>query len=146
VETSKETSDEEKLNSLVVEVRVLEGTYNELTSRQTLLERALLESRSAVEAINGLGEKPTSEVLIQIGGGAMLRASPPSTGKVLINIGASVVTEKTREEAVAILEARNSEVEKTVFSLISQRNEIAERLEADRQLLQTLLAQQGQKG
>ena len=130
----------------MVEVRVLEGTYNELTSRQSLLERALLESRSALEAINGLGEEPTSEVLIQIGGGAMLRAPPPETGRVVVNIGANVAMEKTREEAVAMLEARNKEVEKTVFSLISQRNEIAERLEADRQLLQTLLAQQGQKG
>jgi prefoldin alpha subunit len=129
----------------VVEVRVLEGTYNELTSRQSLLERALLESRSALEAINGLGEKPSNEVLIQIGGGAMLRVPPPSTDKVLVNIGASVVTEKTKEEAVAILEARNKEVEKTVFSIMNQRNEIAERLEADRGLLQTLLAQ-GQKG
>ena len=144
METSKEPSDEEKLNSLVVEVRVLEGTYNELTSRQTLLERALLESRSALEAIKGLGEKPADEVLIQIGGGAMLKASPPSADKVLVNIGANVVTEKTREEAMAILESRNKEVEKTVFSIINQRNEIAERLEADRQLLQTLLAQ-GQK-
>jgi prefoldin alpha subunit len=129
-----------------MEVRVLEGTYNELTSRQSLLERALLESRSALEAINGLGEKPSNEVLIQIGGGAMLRVPPPSADKVLVNIGASVVTEKTKDEAVAILEARNKEVEKTVFSIINQRNEIAERLEADRQLLQTLLAQQGQKG
>jgi prefoldin alpha subunit len=129
----------------VVEVRVLEGTYNELTSRQSLLERALLESRSALEAINGLGEKPSNEVLIQIGGGAMLRVPPPATDKVLVNIGASVVTEKTKEEAVAILEARNKEVEKTVFSIMNQRNEIAERLEADRGLLQTLLAQ-GQKG
>ncbi|HME18427.1 MAG TPA: prefoldin subunit alpha, partial [Nitrososphaerales archaeon] len=126
--------------------RVLEGTYNELTSRQSLLERALLESRSALEAINGLGEKPSSEVLIQIGGGAMLRVPPPATDKVLVNIGASVVTEKTKEEAVAILEARNKDVEKTVFSIMNQRNEIAERLEADRQILQTLLAQQGQKG
>jgi prefoldin alpha subunit len=144
--TSRDSADEDRLNSLVLEVRVLEGTYDELTSRQGLLERALLESRSALEAIRGLGEKPTGEVLIQIGGGAMLRAAPPSAGKVLVNIGANVVAEKPTEEAVAMLEARGKEVEKTVFSIINQRNEIAQRLEADRQLLQTLLAQQGQKG
>ena len=143
---SKETSDEERLNSLVVEVRVLEGTYNELTSRQNLLERALLESRSALDAIKGLGEKPPNEVLMQIGGGAMLRGPPPATEKVLVNVGSNVVIEKPREEAMAILETRSRDVEKTIISLINQRNEIGQRLESDRQLLQTLLGQQGQQG
>lgn len=143
---SKETSEDERLNSLVVEVRVLEGTYNELTSRQNFLERALLESRAALDVIKGLDEKPSEEVLMQIGGGAMLRAPPPTTEKVLVNVGSNVVIEKSREAAVAVLETRSKEVETTIVSIINQRNEIAERLESDRQLLQTLLARQGQKG
>ncbi len=137
---------EEQLNSLVVEVRVLEGTYNELTSRQNLLERALVESRSALDAIKGLADKPSDEVLMQIGGGAMLRGPPPSADRVMVNIGSNVVVEKPKEEAIALLDSRSRDVEKTIVSIISQRNEIAERLESDRQLLQTLLAQQGQKG
>lgn len=141
---SKETSEDERLNSLLVEVRVLEGTYNELTSRQSLLERALLEGRAALDAIRGLSGKPSEEVLMQVGGGAMLRASPPAIKNVLINVGSNVVIEKPREEAVALLEARGREVETTIVSLMKQRNEIAERLESDRQLLQTLLGQQGQ--
>jgi prefoldin alpha subunit len=142
---SKETAEDERMNSLVVEVRILEGTYNELTARQNLLERALLESRAALDAIKGLGEEPPGEVLMQIGGGAMLRAPPPATERVLVGVGSNVVIEKPREEAVALLETRSREVETSVVSLINQRNEIAQRLEADRQLLQTLLAQQGQK-
>ncbi len=137
---------EEQLNSLVVEVRVLEGTYNELTSRQNLLERALVESRSALDAIKGLADKPSDEVLMQIGGGAMLRGPPPSADRVMVNIGSNVVVEKPKEEAIALLDSRSRDVEKTIVSIISQRTEIAERLESDRQLLQTLLAQQGQKG
>ncbi len=142
---SEETSDDEKLNSLLVEVRVLEGTYNELTSRQNLLERALLESRSALEALKGLGEEPAGEVLMQIGGGAMLRGPPPTSDRVLVNIGASVVVEKPKEDAVALLENRSRQMETTIISIVKQRNEIAERLESDRQLLQGLMAQQGQK-
>jgi prefoldin alpha subunit len=143
---SSETSDDERVNSLVVEIRVLEGTFNDLTSRQNLLERALLENRAALDALSGLGTKPSGEVLMQIGGGAMLRSPPPETDSVLVNVGSNVVIEKSREEAVALLDSRSREVEKTVLSLINQRNEIAERLESDRQLLQNLLAQQqGQK-
>lgn len=142
---SKETSAEERLNSLVVEVRVLEGTYNELTSRQNLVERALLESRAALDALKGLSEGPSEEVLMQIGGGVMLRTAPPSTDKVLVNVGANVVLEKPKEETVALLETRSRELETSIMSLIRQRNEIAGRLESDRQLMQSLLAQQSQQ-
>jgi len=127
------------VNALVVEIRVLEGTYNELTTRQNLLERALLEGRAALESIKGLdGESP--EVLTQIGGGAMLHSPPPSTDRVLINVGANVVIEKSKEEAVAMLEERSRDVEKTIVSLLGERNEIAERLNADRDLLNNLVA------
>ena len=123
----------------MVEVRVLEGTYNELTARQNLLERALLESRAALESIKGLDEK-SPEVLTQIGGGAMLHSPPPSTDRVLINVGANVVIEKSKEEAVAMLEERSRDVEKTIVSLVRERNEIADRLNTDRDLLNNLVA------
>lgn len=137
--SKQQPTAEETANALVVEIRVLEGTYNEYTARQNLLERALLESRAALESIKGL-DGQSKEVLTQIGGGAMLRSPPPSTDKVLLNIGANVVIEKPKEEAVAMLEARSREVEKTIVTLAGQRNEIAERLNADRDLLNNLVA------
>ena len=127
------------MNALVVEIRVLEGTYNELTARQNLLERALLESHAALESINGLDGK-SPDVLTQIGGGAMLHSPPPSTDMVLINVGANIVIEKSKEEAVAMLEERSRDVEKTIVSLVGERNQIADRLNADRDLLNNLMA------
>lgn len=137
--SKQQPTAEETANALVVEIRVLEGTYNEYTARQNLLERALLESRAALESIEGL-DGQSKEVLTQIGGGAMLRSPAPSTDKVLLNIGANVVIEKPKEEAVAMLEERSREVEKTIVTLAGQRNEIAERLNADRDLLNNLVA------
>ena len=72
----------------------------------------------------------------------MLRSPPPSTDKVLVGVGSGVVIEKSREEAKALLEERNRDVEKTILSLANQRNEIAERVNSDRQVLNTLLSQQ----
>lgn len=137
---SKQPTAEETVNALLVEVRVLESTYGELTSRQSLLERALLESRAALDSIKGLSGQAAPEVLTQIGGGAMLRSQPPSTDRVLVSIGASVVIEKSKEEATAMLEARTRDVEKTIVSIIGQRNEIAERLNSDREVLNNLVA------
>jgi prefoldin alpha subunit len=142
---SKQPTPEETMNALVVEARLLETTYNELTARQNLLERALLESRAALDSIKGLGEAPPPEVLTQIGGGAMLRSQPPATDRVLVSIGASIVIEKPKDEAVAMLEERSRDVEKTIVSIIGQRNEIAERLNADRELLNSLVSRTQQE-
>ena len=142
---SRQPTAEETVNALLVEVRVLETTYNELTSRQGLLERALLESRAALDSIKGLSGQTPQEVLTQIGGGAMLRSQPPSTDCVLVSVGANVVVEKPKDEAVAMLEERSRDVEKTIVSVIQQRNEIAERLISDRQVLNNLMAQNQQE-
>jgi prefoldin alpha subunit len=142
---SSGTTDEERVNALVVEVRLLESTYNELTSRQNLLERALLENRAALDALNGLGTAKAGEVLTQIGGGAMLRSPPPTTDTVLVGVGSNIVIEKPHEEAVAIIEGRTKEVETTLVSVVKQRNEVAERLDADRQVLNALLTRQTQQ-
>jgi prefoldin alpha subunit len=141
---SKQPTAEETINALVVESRVLEGTFNELTARQNLLERGLLESRAALDAIKGLSDNPGSEVLTQIGGGAMLRSPPPATDIVLVSVGAGVVLEKPKEEAIAILEERARDLEKTIVSVLGQRNEIAQRLNSDREALNSLLSQQNQ--
>ena len=143
--SKRQPTAEETVNALVIEIRVLESTYNELTARQNLLERALLESRAALDSIQGLGGQTPSEVLTQIGGGAMLRSKPPSTESVLVNVGSNVVIEKPREEAVAMLEERSRDVEKTILSLVGQRNEIADRLNSDRDLLNTLVTKSQQE-
>ncbi len=139
---SSRPTAEEQVNALVLESRVLENTYNELTSRQSLLERALIESRAALESIKGLSEGAPKEVLTQIGGGAILRSPPPSVDKVMLGVGAGIVIEKPKEEAVAILEERAREYEKTLASIVGQRNELAQRLESDRQVLNSLLSQE----
>jgi prefoldin alpha subunit len=140
------SSDEEKMNNLIVESRLLENTYNELTSRQGVLERMLIESRASLETIKEMSSASTDEVLIPVGAGILLRASPPKVDKVLTGIGADVVVEKTREEAEKMLEGRAKELEETIVTILSQRNQIAQRLELDRRALQALVDRsQGQQ-
>lgn len=75
----------------------------------------------------------------------MLRSQPPLTDTVLISVGSNVVIEKPKDEAVAMLEERSRDIEKTIVSIIGQRNEIATRLNSDRELLNNLVAS-GQQG
>ncbi len=128
-----------------MEIRVLEGTYNELSARQGLLERALLETRAALDALKGLSESNPDQVLVPIGGGVMLRSVPPDAEEVLVNVGSDVVIQRKREEAVAFLDGRGREVENSIFSILTQRNQIAQRLDADRQVLNEMMSRQTQK-
>ena len=138
------SKEEEKVNNLVTEVRVLESTYNELSSRQNLLERILIESRTSLETMKGLSASTSEEALIPVGGGILLRSSPPRTDKVLLNIGANVVVERTREDATKFMEVRAGELEEDIVAIASQRNQIAQRLDSDRRALQSMLSRQGQ--
>ncbi|MDG6926561.1 MAG: prefoldin subunit alpha [Nitrososphaerota archaeon] len=137
------SSEEERVNNLVAEIRVLESTFNELSGRQNLLERILIETRSAMETLVGLGSAKTDEVLIPVGGGILVRASPPSVDRVLLNVGANVVVEKSKDYASKFMEARAKEIEESIVSIASQRNQIAQRLDSDRRALQNIVNRQG---
>ena len=139
------SSEEERMNRLLVESRMLESTFNELTNRQAMLERMLIESRASLDTINGIGSAVTDEVLVPIGAGIMLRGSPPKADKVLVSIGANVVVEKSKDQAVKIMEGRAKNIEENIIAILSQRNQIAQRLEADRRTLQAFIDRQEQE-
>lgn len=136
------SSEEDRVNNLVAEIRVLEGTFNELSGRQNLLERILIETRSSLETLSGLGSTKSEEVLFPVGGGILLRASPPKTDKVLLNVGANVVVEKSKDYATKFMEARATEIEESIVAIANQRNQIAQRLDSDRRVLQDIINRQ----
>jgi prefoldin alpha subunit len=133
------------MNRLLIESRMLESTFNELTNRQGMLERMLIESRTSLETIREISTANSEEVLIPVGAGVLMRAAPPKSDKVLLGIGANVVVEKGREEAEKILEARSKSLEENIISILSQRNQIAQRLESDRRTLQAFIDRQEQE-
>ena len=139
------SSEEERMNKLLVESRMLESTFNELTNRQGILERMLIESRASLETIRQIGSATTDEVLIPVGAGVLLRSPPPKADKVLVGIGANVVLEKSKEEAEKMLEGRSKGLEENIITILSQRNQIAQRLEADRRTLQAFIDRQEQE-
>ena len=138
------SSEEERMNRLLMESRMLESTFNELSNRQGMLERMLIESRASLDTIKEIGSAVTDEVLVPVGAGVLLRGSPPKADKVLVGIGANVVVEKSREEAEKILEGRSKNIEENIIAILSQRNQIAQRLEADRRTLQAFIDRQEQ--
>ncbi|MFZ0005408.1 MAG: prefoldin subunit alpha [Methanoregula sp.] len=101
-----------------------------------LMENGRMEALAAIEALNALVASDDGTVLLQIGGGASLRAKVLNPEKVLLNIGSEVIVEKTNPDAVEYLKDRITEMEasqkkvaEALEKLRAQMNEIAKRLE-----------------
>jgi prefoldin alpha subunit len=95
-----------------------------------------MEALAAVEALQGISDADDGTVLLQIGGGASLRVKVLEPDKVLLNIGAEVIVERTNKDSVEFLKDRITEMEasekkvvETLDRLRSQMNEITKRLE-----------------
>ena len=101
-----------------------------------LLENGRMEATAAIEALEAMVAADDNTVLLQIGGGASVRAKVLEPEKVLVAIGAEIVIERTNSEAVEFLKGRIMEMEasqkrvsETLDKLRSQMNEISKRLE-----------------
>ncbi len=101
-----------------------------------LLENGRMEAFAAIEALEAMVAADDNTVLLQIGGGASVRAKVLEPEKVLVAIGAEVVIERTNKEAVEFLkerimkmEASQKSVSETLDKLRGQMNEINKRLE-----------------
>lgn len=101
-----------------------------------LMENGRMEALAAIEALEALVASEDGTVLLQIGGGASLRATVVEPDKVLLNIGSDVIVEKPNAAAIEYLKDRITELEasqkkvaEALEKLRGQMNEIAKRLE-----------------
>jgi len=133
---------EQQLERLVNEVRLLESYYQEVTVREQSASNALTETRSALEAIDGLTNAPKSEVLLPIGAGILLPLKDVETRRYLVSVGAGVAIEKNVESVRTFLEERKKEVQSAVSALAQQRREIGSRLEAGKNALRQITGQE----
>jgi prefoldin alpha subunit len=106
-------------------------------SQLEMLENGRMEAHAAIEALEGMLTSEDGIVLMQIGGGATVRAKILEPEKVMLAIGAEIVVERPNKEAVEYLkeriiemEASQKKVAETLDRLRSQMNEINKRLEA----------------
>jgi prefoldin alpha subunit len=102
-----------------------------------MLENGRMEALAAIETLEAMLSADDGVVLLQIGGGASVRAKVLEPDKILLSIGAEVVVERPNKEAVEFLKERIMEMEasqkkvaETLDRLRSQMNEINKRLES----------------
>ena len=139
--TANVSKEEEELRKLSVEMRFLEQTAESLQQRISMVNAAITDLTYANMALESIEkEKENAELLVPIGGSSYIKVKLSSPDKVIVGMGANVSIEKTLPEAKAIVEERLEELEKTMRSAQQQFGQIAERINAGRSRVESLLA------
>jgi prefoldin alpha subunit len=138
---AKINKEEEELRKLSVEMRFLEQTAENLQQRISMINAAMTDLTYASMTLEDVEkEKEDVELLVPIGGSAYVKAKLADPDKVVVGLGAGVSIEKTLQEAKAIVKERLDELQKTMVSAQQQFAQVADRINADRDRLESLLA------
>lgn len=134
-------SEEEELRRISVELRFLEQTAEALQSRINMVNAVATDLTYANTTLESLEkEKENAELLVPIGGTSYIRATLDNPDKIIVGVGAGVSVEKTRQEAKDIIKKRLEDLEKTRMSMQQQFVKVANKINEDREKLETLMA------
>jgi len=132
---------EQKINELVEQSRILEAYMNDIITREAAVTRLMGEARLASAAIQKIVDESEVESLTPVGIGVYIKTLIPPIKKLLINVGAGVTIEKTKEDTVNYVEARIKEFELGLRQLLSQKQQIAVRMEQIQAQINQILQQ-----
>ena len=120
---------EQRINEMVQQSKVLEAYMNDVISRQLTVTRLVEEARLASTTIQSISSDSDVESLMPIGIGIYVKTNVPPIKKLLVNFGAGVAIEKSREDALNYVEARIKEYELAGTQLDAQRQELEMRMQ-----------------
>ena len=132
---------EQRVNELVQHSRTLELYLNEVLEREATVTKLIEEARLASYALQNISLDKENEALMPIGVGVYLKTNIPSIDKLLVNIGAGVTIEKTREDTLHYIETRIKEFEIGMNQLAEQKRQITSQLEQIQQQVNSMLHQ-----
>jgi len=120
---------EQKINEMVEQSRILEAYMNDIITREAAVTRLMGEARLASAAVQKIVDEREVESLTPVGIGVYIKTLVPPIKKLLINVGAGVTIEKTKEDTVNYVEAKIKEFELGLRELLNQKQQLAIRME-----------------
>jgi prefoldin alpha subunit len=113
----------EQLQERVVEMETLRAQGNAIQQQLMVVLNTLQELAIAEQALENLDKlEKKSEILVPLGGGAFVNAALGDTSKVILNLGANVMAEKKRTEALKVL---NDQIKQLQDAQLKLENAIA---------------------
>ena len=142
--STRQVKEEDVVNQLVAEIRILEGSIGVLQSRLGIVRAAISEVTLAHRTLEGVKDLTNGEsALVPVGAGSYIRMQLQDSKKVVMGIGAGVALEKDVESSITDLKVRLEELEKARTSLQQQLDQTGTRYQQDREALEDILQKQG---
>jgi len=132
--------DEEEVRKLNMQLRYFEQTAETLQQRLGMLNAGITDLSYANMTLESIEkEKENAEMLVPIGGSSYINVKLADSNKAVVGMGAGVSVQKTLPEAKAAVKERLEELEKTRVQAQQQLSQIAERINQDRNRMESLL-------
>ena len=128
IENNQGNITEHSINEMIQESKLLESYYNDIISKESLLHRLLEESNNSFEAIKNLSLDSDTLSLVPLGIGVYVKSTIYPIDKVLVNVGAGVIIEKNKDDAINFIEHRIKEFETAAKQLSTQKQQISYRM------------------
>jgi len=128
IENNQGNMTEHSINEMIQESKLLESYYNDIISKESLLHRLLEESTNSFEALKNLSLDSDTLSLVPLGIGVYVKSAISPINKVLVNVGAGVIIEKHKDDAVNFIEHRIKEFETAAKQLSTQKQQISYRM------------------
>lgn len=119
---------EKELQEKLLIYRTLEARLDVLTRQRDLLVNRIAEILSTIESIEEMGKNPEN-ILFRLGSNAYSYGKVSEKNKILVEIGAGSVLEKTPEESKQILNKRKEEMEKVLKNVQTNMQQVSNALE-----------------
>ncbi len=109
--------------------QLLEKRLEELKQEQALIERRFIEIETTKQAVADFKKmKEKNDVLIPLGPDCYAFGEIKDLKKVLVNLGAGILTINELESAEEILEKRKKEIENLINEIQEEAKEIIEKM------------------
>ncbi|MBS7248612.1 MAG: prefoldin subunit alpha [Candidatus Jordarchaeales archaeon] len=130
------SENEQRFRATLSQLNVYEQQAQILEERLALLNQMIEETRRATIALDEIKSMDLEhEVLVSLGAGAFLKVKVAEKEKVIFQIGAGVVVEKSIDDVRAKLSERQGELQKELQATAQQLDAVVRRArELNRQL------------
>ena len=116
------TTDKAELQKIAQQVEISRERLQAMEQQISRLEEVKSEQNQALQSLEMIPLEGAKDIMVPLGSGVQILANISKNAGAVIDIGSRVQAEKTREEAVMILQKRNDELNGIIDKLKSEFN------------------------
>ena len=120
-------ANEKELQEKMLIYRTLEARLEAFTKQRDLVNSRIIELSSTISSINEIG-KNQENILFRLGGEAYVHGNIKDKDNILVEIGAGIILEKSREKGKEILNKRKEEMENALNEIQNNIAQISDAL------------------